>query len=115
MAQTFQNGKSGGIFTLVVNHFKSKGCGTDVDEANTDRGDGQSCYNNKRVEAARALAAWLKTDPTKSGDPDVLIVGDLNAYAKEDPIRLLQEEGFRYLGEGSAEIPHFSFSYANQR
>ena len=111
MAQTFQNGKSGGIFTLVVNHFKSKGCGTDVDEANTDRGDGQSCYNNKRVEAARALAAWLKTDPTKSGDPDVLIVGDLNAYAKEDPIRLLQEEGFRYLGEGSAEIPHFSFSY----
>ena len=110
MAQTFQQGKSGGVFTVVVNHFKSKGCGT-PDEANADRGDGQGCYNSKRVEAARALLAWLKTDPTKSGDPDQLIIGDLNAYAKEDPIRLMKEEGFRYLGEGSNEAPHFSFSY----
>ena len=111
LAQTFQHGKDGGVFTLVVNHFKSKGCGSAVDEANADRGDGQSCYNSKRVEAARVLIAWLKTDPTQSGDPDQLIVGDLNAYAKEDPIRLLQEEGFRHLGESSAEAPHFSFSY----
>jgi predicted extracellular nuclease len=110
MAQTFQQGKNGGVFTVVVNHFKSKGCGT-PDEANADRGDGQGCYNTKRVEAARALLAWLKTDPTKSGDPDQLIIGDLNAYAKEDPIRLMKEEGFRYLGEGSNEAPHFSFSY----
>ncbi len=110
MAQTFQQGKNGGVFTLVVNHFKSKGCG-EADDANKDHADGQGCYNSKRVEAARALIAWLKTDPTKSGDPDQLIVGDLNAYAKEDPIRLLQEEGFRYLGEGTADAPHFSFSY----
>lgn len=110
LAQTFQQGKNGGVFTVVVNHFKSKGCGT-PDEANADRGDGQGCYNSKRVEAARALLAWLKTDPTKSGDPDQLIIGDLNAYAKEDPIRLMKEEGFRYLGEGSNEAPHFSFSY----
>ena len=111
LAQTFQHGKDGGVFTLVVNHFKSKGCSRDVDEANSDHNDGQGCYNSKRVEAARALIAWLKTDPTKSGDPDQLIVGDLNAYAKEDPIRLLREEGFRYLDEGSLETPHFSFSY----
>ncbi len=111
LAQTFQHGKDGGIFTLVVNHFKSKGCSSAVDEANSDHNDGQGCYNSKRVEAARALSAWLKADPTKSGDPDQLIVGDLNAYAQEDPIRLLKEEGFRYLGEGSAEAPHFSFSY----
>ena len=110
LAQTFQHGKNGGVFTVVVNHFKSKGCG-EPDEANADRGDGQGCYNSKRVEAARALLAWLKTDPTKSSDPDQLIVGDLNAYAKEDPIRLMKEEGFRYLGERSSETPHFSFSY----
>ena len=110
LAQTFQHGKNGGVFTVVVNHFKSKGCG-EPDEANADRGDGQGCYNSKRVEAARALLAWLKTDPTQSSDPDQLIVGDLNAYAKEDPIRLMKEEGFRYLGERASETPHFSFSY----
>ena len=110
LAQTFQHGKNGGVFTVVVNHFKSKGCG-EPDEANADRGDGQGCYNSKRVEAARALLEWLKTDPTQSSDPDQLIVGDLNAYAKEDPIRLMKEEGFRYLGERSSETPHFSFSY----
>ena len=54
---------------------------------------------------------WLKTDPTKSGDPDQLIIGDLNAYAKEDPIRLLVESGFMHLGEGTPESPHYSFSY----
>ena len=37
-------------------------------------------------DAARALVDWLATDPTSSGDPDFLIVGDLNSYAKEDPI-----------------------------
>ena len=29
---------------------------------------------------------WLATDPTGSGDPDFLIMGDLNSYAQEDPI-----------------------------
>lgn len=29
---------------------------------------------------------WLATDPTGSGDPDVLIMGDLNSYALEDPM-----------------------------
>ncbi len=29
---------------------------------------------------------WLATDPTGSGDPDFLIMGDLNSYAMEDPI-----------------------------
>ena len=36
--------------------------------------------------AAEALVDWLATDPTGSGDPDFLIVGDLNSYAQEDPI-----------------------------
>ena len=39
-----------------------------------------------RTLAAQALVDWLATDPTGSGDPDFLIIGDLNSYAKEDPI-----------------------------
>ena len=42
----------------------------------------------------QALADWLATDPTGSGDPDVLIIGDLNSYAKEDPIVALQNAGY---------------------
>ena len=34
--------------------------------------------------AAEALVDWLATDPTGSGDPDFLIMGDLNSYAQED-------------------------------
>lgn len=93
LAQTFEDAKSGGRFTIVVNHFKSKGC-QDASGANQDRGDGQSCYNALRVDAARSLSAWLATHPTGTIDSDVLIVGDLNAYSKEDPIRLLGESGF---------------------
>jgi uncharacterized protein len=110
LAQTFQHGKNGGVFTVVTNHFKSKSC-NGADEANIDRGDGQACFNPKRVEAARALMDWLKTDPTKSGDPDVLIVGDLNAYAKEDPIRLLVDGGYMLLAEGKSDAPEYSFSW----
>ena len=42
----------------------------------------------------QALADWLATDPTGSGDADVLIIGDLNSYAKEDPIVALQDAGY---------------------
>ena len=110
MAQSFQQGKNGGVFTLVVNHFKSKSC-SGADEANADRGDGQACFNAKRVEAARALLEWMKTDPTGSGDPDQLIIGDLNAYAKEDPVRLMTEAGFMDVFSSSRGEPHYSFAY----
>ena len=32
--------------------------------------------------------------PPAAGDPDVLIIGDLNSYAKEDPIVALQDAGY---------------------
>ncbi|MCI0709997.1 MAG: ExeM/NucH family extracellular endonuclease, partial [Chloroflexi bacterium] len=85
VAQTFQHGASGETFTFVVVHFKSKGC-TGATGADTDQGDGQSCFNAERVQAAAALKTWLATDPTGSGDTDFLIMGDFNAYVNEDPI-----------------------------
>ena len=35
--------------------------------------------------AAQALADYLATDPTGSGDPDFLIIGDLNSYRDGGP------------------------------
>ena len=100
LAQTFIDNSTGGIFTVVVNHLKSKS-GSEIDDSpdgvcvdgdpgndipDCDQGDGQGYFNATRTAAAQALMDWLATDPTGSGDADVLLVGDLNAYDKEDPI-----------------------------
>ena len=54
VAQTFEY--DGEVFTVVNNHFKSKGC-TGADDANMDQGDGQSCFNPVRVEQAMVAQA----------------------------------------------------------
>lgn len=96
LAQTFRLIGSEDGLTIAVNHFKSKGCGN-ADGANADQGDGQGCWNPERTQAANALADWLANDATGTGEQDVLIIGDLNAYAKEDPIRALNARGYQDL------------------
>src|SRR5262249_1859980 len=59
-----------------------------------DTGDGQGNCNLSRTSMAEALADWLATDPTGSGDPDFLIMGDLNAHAQEDPVESLRTHGY---------------------
>ena len=83
LAQSFMDNTTGGIFTVAVNHLKSKGSACDGDP---DLGDGAGNCNVTRTLAAQALVDWLATDPTNSGDSDSLIIGDLNSYDKEDPI-----------------------------
>ena len=100
LAQTFMDNTTGGVFTVVVNHLKSKGsaCGEGDDDPE------QGNCNLTRTLGAQALVDWLRTNPTGSGDSDFLIIGDLNAYDKEDPIDALLEGGYadlvsKYLGE----------------
>ncbi len=50
-----------------------------------DPADGQGNCNQVRVNAVTELMNWLATDPTGTGDPDILLVGDYNSYAMEDP------------------------------
>lgn len=83
LAQTFMDDATGGVFTVAINHLKSKGSACPDDP---DTGDGSGNCNLTRTAAAQALVDWLSTDPTESGDADFLIIGDLNAYDKEDPI-----------------------------
>ncbi len=85
LAQTFEEIATGARFTVVVNHLKSKGSSC-ADIGDPDLGDGQGNCNGTRTLAAQALVDWLATDPTGAGDPDFLIMGDLNSYAMEDPI-----------------------------
>jgi len=96
LAQTFRERANGARFTAVINHFKSKGSACDAD-GDPDLGDGQGNCNITRTNAATALADWLATDPTGSGDADVLVLGDLNSYAMEDPIAVLAGAGYSNL------------------
>ncbi|MBI5826027.1 MAG: ExeM/NucH family extracellular endonuclease [Chloroflexi bacterium] len=89
LAQSFFDTNTGGIFTVAINHLKSKGSDCN-DVADPDLGDGAGNCNLTRKAAASALVDWLATDPTASGDTDYLIIGDLNSYDKEDPIDAIQ-------------------------
>ncbi len=89
----------GAVVSVVVNHFKSKstsGCPTAAGDPDADAGDGQGCFNGRRTAQAEALATFISgaVVPAASGDPDVLIVGDLNSYTREDPIEVLVAAGY---------------------
>jgi predicted extracellular nuclease len=114
LAQTFQDLSTGGIFTVVVNHFKSKGSDC-LDVGDPDLLDGQGNCSQTRRAAAEALVDWLATDPTGSGDPDFIIMGDLNSYAMEDTIDEIKA-GFDDIAGTSDDftnlINHFQGTYA---
>ncbi len=113
LAQTFRAGvgaSPGPAFTVVANHFKSKGCGS-ASGADADQKDGQSCWNATRTESARRLDAWLRTDPTRSGSDLAMIVGDLNAYSMEDPITTLTAAGWRDAFAGQRGLVPYSYVY----
>ncbi|HEU4324110.1 MAG TPA: ExeM/NucH family extracellular endonuclease [Roseiflexaceae bacterium] len=92
VAQTFALVSNGEKFSVVVNHFKSKGsCPSSASDPNADFGQG--CWNVLRTEQAEQLLTFIDSIQTTSGDDDVLVVGDLNAYGAEDPIVALEEGG----------------------
>jgi hypothetical protein len=93
LAQSFTEVATGEVFTIAVNHLKSKGSDC-LDIGDPDQGDGQGNCPLTRTSAATALVNWLATDPTSSGDSDFLIVGDLNAYAMEDPVDAIKNGGY---------------------
>jgi predicted extracellular nuclease len=104
LVQSFaQNASPGAVFTVGVNHLKSKGSDCNA-VGDPDTGDGQGNCNLTRTAAAQAIADFMAADPTGSGSGDYLVIGDLNSYDKEDPIDALLDAGlkdlvFEFLGE----------------
>ncbi|SFF31655.1 ExeM/NucH family extracellular endonuclease [Blastococcus tunisiensis] len=95
IAQTFE--AAGDRFTVIANHLKSKG-GSGAGGDNVDTGDGQGAYNADRTRQARSLAAFVEELRAGTGDDDVMVLGDLNAYSQEDPIEVLRAAGLTDLG-----------------
>ncbi|WKZ40141.1 MAG: ExeM/NucH family extracellular endonuclease [Anaerolineales bacterium] len=93
LAQAFEENANGHAFIVSVNHLKSKGSACDAPDA----GDGQGNCNQVRLNAVFELMSWLASDPTGTGDPDILLIGDYNSYAMEDPIIAIEDFGFTHL------------------
>ncbi|WP_025763006.1 ExeM/NucH family extracellular endonuclease [Dyadobacter tibetensis] len=79
-------------FNYIVNHFKSKGCGS-ATGANADQNDGQGCYNGRRKDQANELLNFISTVKSSSGNDYVISMGDYNAYYQEDPMDVLRAGG----------------------
>jgi len=109
LAQAFAQ-PDGEVLVVSVNHLKSKSGSCDVPDAR----DGQGQCNIVRTNGARELAEWLATDPTGVRDPDVLLIGDLNAYAKEDPVTMLTSRGFVDLETSRGIGAHYSYVFDGQ-
>jgi predicted extracellular nuclease len=117
LAQAFvpiKNGRiDGAVFVIVANHFKSKGC-SGAEAGDRDQGDGAACWNATRSESARLLDAWLKRDPTGHGGARTLLVGDFNAYAREAPLRVLEDAGWRDAFAVAGVASPYSYVYDGQ-
>lgn len=113
LAATFEENATGEAFTFVVVHMKSKGS-AGPNAGDDDGGDGQGFSNGTRMLGVQALTAWLASDPTGGGDPDFLIAGDFNAYAREDPIVYLEGQGLTDLARNFIGDDVCSYVYDGQ-
>jgi uncharacterized repeat protein (TIGR01451 family) len=117
-AQTFDvvdaaNPAFGQRFTVVANHFKSKGCpGSGAD---ADANDGAGCFNGTRTAQASRLLTWISgTVVPAAGDPDVLLLGDFNSYPQETPVTTLTGGGFTDLETSLLGPAAYSYLFDGQ-
>lgn len=100
-AQTFALVSNGEKFSVVVNHFKSKGSCPSTSAASDpdqDQGDGQGCWNATRLQEAQAVRSFVTSTLVPAAGTDrVLLLGDFNAYGMEDPINEFATNGYTNL------------------
>ncbi len=118
-AQTFDvvaatNPAFGQRFTVIANHLKSKGCGG-ATGADQDQLDGQGCFNDRRTQQAGRMLTWINsTVIPAAGDPDVLMLGDFNSYARETPITTLTAGGYTDLASSLLGAGTYSYLFNGQ-
>lgn len=108
----FRIKSNGGTFIYSINHYKAKsGSGTGAD---MDQGDGQGGYNATRTGQARQTYEKY-TDLTRGWhEKDILLMGDLNAYGHEDPIRALTSKGMTDLHRHYHADTSYSYTFGGQ-
>ena len=118
-AQTFDvvdaaNPAFGQRFTTIANHSRSKGCGG-ASGADLDQIDGQSCFAATRESQANRLLTWVNsTVVPAAGDPDVLLLGDFNAYAQETATTTITAGGYTDLETAFLGASAYSYLFEGQ-
>ena len=58
------------------------------------------------------MVQWAQSLGAESDTDKLLLVGDFNAYRKEDPVRAIEERGLiELVGHHSPNMPHYSYIY----
>jgi 5'-nucleotidase len=91
-------------FVVVSNHFKSKGSAC-AGEANGLQGN----CNETRVAQAEALLDFADGFSARHGIAKVLLAGDFNSYAMEDPVQALEAGGYTRLESDTPDEWSYSF------
>jgi predicted extracellular nuclease len=110
LLQAFEVNGTGARFIVNINHLKSKGSACEAPDAF----DGQGNCNQVRVNAVTELMNWFAIDPTGTHETDILMLGDYNSYAKEDPITTLENAGFTNLIESFLGEEAYSYVFDGQ-
>lgn len=109
----FKERSSGESFIFSLNHFKAKS-GSPANTDDQDQGDGQGIFNGSRIREAQSVLASYTDKKNYYGDDDILIMGDLNAYGKEDPIRVFTDEGMTDLHRYFHADTSYSYVFHDQ-
>jgi hypothetical protein len=108
----FEELETGERFIFSVNHFKAKsGTGSG---GNADLGDGQGSWNADRKEEAQSVVDNYRAWSKQIGETDILMMGDLNAYGKEDPITLLGSNGMIDLHRAFHADSSYSYQWSGR-
>ncbi len=93
-------------FIFSLNHFKAKSGGTST--------DCQGAYNEERVQEANAVVTKYNKFKNAIKEENILVMGDLNAYAYEDPIEVFRDAHFIDLHNAFYAKQSYSYTYNNE-
>jgi 5'-nucleotidase len=104
LAQAFKpkGAADSSTFAVVVNHFKSKGSGT-------DDGTGQGNANPDRIAQAQDLIPFANDFASSRGTDKIFLSGDFNSYSHEDPVQVLEGAGYQAINSDTPNEWTYSF------
>lgn len=107
LAQRFRLLENEAEFAVMVNHLKSKGSAC---AGEPDLNDGQGNCNLTRTRAAEAIGIFAAE---QFADIPAVVLGDLNAYAKEDPLTTLARADYLSAFEVLGKTPSYGYIFDN--